>query len=105
MTKAEIISEAFDKIGLPKQDAEELVEMILDTIKQTLKQGETVKLSGFRQLRGTEEERKKGPQPEDGPGDRDHPEERGQLQAEHDIQGTCHRIRTSPVSSSTGSAR
>ena len=47
MTKADIISEVFDKVGLPKQDAEELVEMILDTIKQALKQGETVKLSGF----------------------------------------------------------
>ena len=43
MTKADIISEVFDKVGLPKQDAEELVEMILDLIKQTLKEGETVK--------------------------------------------------------------
>ena len=47
MTKADIISEVFDKVGLPKQDAEELVEMLLDLIKETLKQGETVKLSVF----------------------------------------------------------
>jgi nucleoid DNA-binding protein len=39
MTKADIISDVFDKVGLPKQDAEELVEMILDTVKHTLKQG------------------------------------------------------------------
>ena len=43
MTKADIISEVFDKTGLPKQDAEELVEMILDLKKQMLKDGETVK--------------------------------------------------------------
>lgn len=47
MTKAEIISDVFDKVGLPKQDAEEIVETILDTIKQKLKDGENVKLSGF----------------------------------------------------------
>ena len=37
MTKADLISEVFDKVGLPKQDAEEMVEMILGMIKQTLK--------------------------------------------------------------------
>ena len=47
MTKAEIISEVFDKVGLPKQTADEMVKMILDSIKQKLKEGENVKLSGF----------------------------------------------------------
>jgi len=47
MTKAEIVSEIIDKVDMPKQDADEIMEMILDSIKQTLKAGESVKLSGF----------------------------------------------------------
>jgi integration host factor subunit alpha len=47
MTKADLISEVFEKNGLQKQDIEELVDMILDLIKQTVKEGETVKLPGF----------------------------------------------------------
>jgi len=47
MTKAEIVSEIINKVDMQKQDADEIMEMILDSIKQTLKAGESVKLSGF----------------------------------------------------------
>lgn len=66
MTKADIISEVFDKVGLPKQDAEELVEMILDLIKQTLKEGETVKLSGFGNFVVRSKNSRKGRNPKTG---------------------------------------
>ena len=66
MTKADIISEVFDKVGLPKQDAEELVEMILDMIKQTLKDGETVKLSGFGNFVVRKKNSRKGRNPKTG---------------------------------------
>ncbi len=66
MTKADIISDVFDKVGLPKQDAEELVEMILDTIKQTLKQSETVKLSGFGNFVVRQKRSRKGRNPKTG---------------------------------------
>lgn len=66
MTKADIISEVFDKVGLPKQDAEELVEMILDLIKDTLKQGETVKLSGFGNFVVRKKNSRKGRNPKTG---------------------------------------
>lgn len=66
MTKADIISDVFDKVGLPKQDAEELVEMILDTIKQTLKQGSTVKLSGFGNFVVRQKRSRKGRNPKTG---------------------------------------
>jgi integration host factor subunit alpha len=66
MTKADIISEVFDKVGLPKQDAEELVEMILDLIKQTLKEGETVKLSGFGNFVVRKKNSRKGRNPKTG---------------------------------------
>jgi integration host factor subunit alpha len=66
MTKADIISEVFDKVGLPKQDAEELVEMILDMIKHTLKEGETVKLSGFGNFVVRKKNSRKGRNPKTG---------------------------------------
>jgi integration host factor subunit alpha len=66
MTKADIISDVFDKVGLPKQDAEELVEMILDTVKQTLKQSETVKLSGFGNFVVRKKRSRKGRNPKTG---------------------------------------
>jgi len=66
MTKADIISEVFDKVGLPKQDAEEMVEMILDTVKQALKQGETVKLSGFGNFVVRSKNSRKGRNPKTG---------------------------------------
>lgn len=66
MTKADIISAVFDKVGLPKQDAEELVEMILDTVKQTLKTGETVKLSGFGNFVVRKKRSRKGRNPKTG---------------------------------------
>ena len=66
MTKADIISEVFDKNGLPKQDAEELVEMILDVIKQTVKEGEIVKLSGFGNFVVRSKKSRKGRNPKTG---------------------------------------
>jgi integration host factor subunit alpha len=66
MTKADIISDVFDKVGLPKQDAEELVEMILDTVKQTLKEGQTVKLSGFGNFVVRRKRSRKGRNPKTG---------------------------------------
>ena len=66
MTKADIISDVFDKVGLPKQDAEELVEMILDTVKVTLKDGETVKLSGFGNFVVRKKRSRKGRNPKTG---------------------------------------
>lgn len=66
MTKADIISEVFEKVGLPKQDAEELVEMILDTIKQALRDGATVKLSGFGNFVVRSKNARKGRNPKTG---------------------------------------
>ncbi len=66
MTKAEIISEVFDKVGLPKQAADEMVEMILDSIKQTLKAGENVKLSGFGNFVIRKKSSRKGRNPKTG---------------------------------------
>lgn len=47
MTKADIIEAIYQKIGYSKKDAADLVELIFNTIKDTLSNGEKIKISGF----------------------------------------------------------
>jgi len=47
MTKADLVEKIFEKIGLSKKEAQEIIEILFDTMKQTFVEGESVKLSGF----------------------------------------------------------
>lgn len=47
MTKAEIVEAIYEKIGFSKKESAEIVEMVFDTIKETLEKGERIKISGF----------------------------------------------------------
>ncbi len=47
MTKADIIEEVYEKIGFSKREASEIVELVFDTIKKNLEDGDKVKISGF----------------------------------------------------------
>ncbi len=47
MTKADIIEKLYTKIGFSKKESSEIVEMVFDTIKDTLEKGERIKISGF----------------------------------------------------------
>ncbi|MBA4348893.1 MAG: integration host factor subunit alpha [Thermodesulfovibrio sp.] len=47
MTKADIVNNVFEKVGLPKNETQDIVEAVFDTIKQTLAVGESIKVSGF----------------------------------------------------------
>lgn len=55
MTKADLVDAIFEKVGLSKKEAQDIVEILFDTIKQTFGEGESVKISGF----GTFDVRKK----------------------------------------------
>ncbi len=56
MTKIDIIDLLYERMGLPKREAREVVDAVFDTIKNTLIAGEQVKIAGF----GTFNIRKKG---------------------------------------------
>ncbi len=56
MTKADIVNSVFEKIGLPRNETQEIVDIIFDTMKQAMIDGESVKISGF----GTFHVKKKG---------------------------------------------
>ena len=47
MTKADIVEALYEKVGFSKKEAADLVELVFDTIKSTLSQGQKIKISGF----------------------------------------------------------
>ena len=47
LTKAEMAEHLFEKLGINKRDAKDLVELFFEEIKGALESGEQVKLSGF----------------------------------------------------------
>jgi integration host factor subunit alpha len=47
MTKADIIENVYEKVGFSKKESAEIVEMVFDTIKETLEHAEKIKISGF----------------------------------------------------------
>ncbi|MCO4761954.1 MAG: integration host factor subunit alpha [Myxococcales bacterium] len=48
MTKADIVESVYDKLGgFSKREAAEIVELVFETLKETLSEGEKVKISGF----------------------------------------------------------
>lgn len=47
MTKAEIIEQIYEKVGFSKKESADIVEMVFDTMKDTLEKGEKIKISGF----------------------------------------------------------
>ena len=47
LTKAEMSEHLFEKLGLSKRDAKDLVELFFEEVRRALENGEQVKLSGF----------------------------------------------------------
>lgn len=47
MTKAGIVNDVYERVGVSKKEAAQYVEAVIDTVKETLAKGEEVKISGF----------------------------------------------------------
>lgn len=47
MTKADIVEGVYKSVGFTKKESTEIVELVFETIRQTLENGVTVKISGF----------------------------------------------------------
>ena len=47
LTKADIVDQVFEKVGLTKKEATDVVELVFDSLKDTLRTGQKVKISGF----------------------------------------------------------
>ena len=66
LTKARVVNTIHEKIGLPKKEAAETVEMLLEIIKRTLSSGEDILISGFGKFCVKEKKARKGRNPATG---------------------------------------
>ncbi len=66
MTKADIIESVYEKVGFSKKEAADVVEMVFDTIKETLERGEKIKISGFGNFIVREKKSRVGRNPQTG---------------------------------------
>jgi len=66
MTKAEIITRIYEKIGFSKKDATDVVEATFDIIKSCLEKSEKVKISGFGNFVVNTKRPRKGRNPQTG---------------------------------------
>jgi integration host factor subunit alpha len=66
MTKADLVERIFEKIGLSKKEAQEIIEILFDTMKQTFVEGESVKLSGFGTFNVRQKKARRGRNPKTG---------------------------------------
>jgi integration host factor subunit alpha len=63
LTKADIVESVNNELGYPKNRCSELVETLLDIIKESLEQGEDVLISGFGKfcVKGKKQRRGRNP--------------------------------------------
>ena len=66
MTKAEIVEQIYERVGFSKKEAAELVEKVFDIMKETLAEGEKVKISGFGNFVVRQKNARKGRNPQTG---------------------------------------
>jgi integration host factor subunit alpha len=66
MTKADIITQIYEKVGFSKKDATDVVEATFDIIKGSLERGEKVKISGFGNFVVNTKRPRKGRNPQTG---------------------------------------
>jgi integration host factor subunit alpha len=66
LTKAKVEEHLFEKVGLSKRDAKQMVEMFFEEIRGILESGEQVKLSGFGNFDLREKSERPGRNPKTG---------------------------------------
>jgi integration host factor subunit beta len=66
MTKAELVEEVSEKTGLPKKQAEIVVNTVFESIVETLKTGEKIELRGFGSFRIRQRDSRLGRNPKTG---------------------------------------
>ena len=66
LTKVEMVNSIADQIGYTKNQASELVEILLEIIKSSLESGDDVLISGFGKFQVKEKKERKGRNPATG---------------------------------------
>ena len=66
LTKADFAENLYEDLGLNKREAKEIVELFFEEIKDSLSQGEQVKLSGFGKFELRDKNSRPGRNPKTG---------------------------------------
>src|SRR5690606_324699 len=66
LTKAELAELLFERVGLNKREAKDLVEAFFDEIRLALEEGDAVKLSGFGNFQVRDKPQRPGRNPKTG---------------------------------------
>jgi len=66
LTKAELAEMLFERVGLNKREAKDMVETFFDEIRDALTRGESVKLSGFGNFQLRDKPQRPGRNPKTG---------------------------------------
>jgi len=66
LTKAELAEMLFERVGLNKREAKDMVETFFDEIRGALERGESVKLSGFGNFQLRDKPQRPGRNPKTG---------------------------------------
>ena len=66
LTKAELAEMLFERVGLNKREAKDMVETFFDEIRAALERGESVKLSGFGNFQLRDKPQRPGRNPKTG---------------------------------------
>jgi len=66
MTKADLIESIYLKTGFSKKESAEIVETVFDLIKDTLEEGEKIKIAGFGNFVVKEKATRRGRNPQTG---------------------------------------
>ena len=67
MTKAEIVQAIYARLGgFSKKEAADLVDLVFDTMKETLARGEKIKISGFGNFVLRDKRQRQGRNPQTG---------------------------------------
>ena len=66
MTKADLVEMLFNRMGMNKRDAKDMVDAFFDEIRAALESGRTVKLSGFGNFQWRDKAQRPGRNPKTG---------------------------------------
>ena len=66
MTKADLVESIYERVGFSKKESAEIVELVFEIIKQTLEQGEKIKIAGFGNFVVREKKSRRGRNPQTG---------------------------------------
>ncbi len=66
MTKTDIVAAVYEQLGLSRKESAELVDEVLEVVRERLERGEHVKLSGFGQFNVRQKNARRGRNPKTG---------------------------------------